>query len=162
MSGRRFREGIGHLKAEEINRTQRAAAEVERRTPTLSRAARELQTPPYAATMIWARITGATPMAGEVRRWAYAFKQVRWDKATKLFVDVPSPSGITGTAYNAIEEPNSASQIAPGIDPSDLPAGQDLVELKYGVPVPLYAVRCDDGSTEWIIATPGAIGGPCP
>jgi hypothetical protein len=120
--------------------------------------------------MFYAKITGATQPDATIRRWAYAWTQVRRDSDAYSFTTVSS--GMTSTtnggkpAINTLEAGNTSS-LAYGIavDASgNLTTAEGWVfnRVPDNCVLEMYVVRDSNGKTSFQFTAPNPITGECP
>ena len=108
-------------------------------------------------TTFWARLTGSSSSGSN--RWSYTFVEVEYQKQGTWQV---LTGGRTGTAYNSMEESNTAAGVqGDGTDASNYPSGVTLKPLGTAV-VQMYEVtNCETGDPEYVFAAPNNPDGPC-
>ena len=120
--------------------------------------------------MFYAKITGATQPDATIRRWAYAWTQVRRDSEVYSFTAVSS--GMTSTtnggkpAINTLEAGNTSS-LAYGIavdESGNLTTAEGWVfnRVPDNCVLEMYVVRDSNGKTSFQFTAPNPITGECP
>ena len=119
--------------------------------------------------MFYARITGATQPDATIRRWAYAWTQVRRDSEAATFATVSG--GMTSTtnggkaAVNTLEAGNT-STLAYGIAVNSsgnlTTEGWVFDRVPDAAVVEMYVVRDSSGNTSFQFTAPNNITGACP
>lgn len=109
-------------------------------------------------TLLLARVTGATAVAGSTTRWVY-----QWAEATldNLHAVAAKTGGLTGEALSVSELGNTATSVSYGINPANLPAGFAPVRIPNDTPVIIAPQRRTDGTLMWLIINTQAVDGTC-
>lgn len=105
------------------------------------------------------KITGATSIPGSTTRWLYDWEEASIDPANALAV---KSNGLTAQkALSVSELGNTATSVAYGVNPVNLPAGLLPVRIPNDTAVLLFPYRRNDGSLIWLIVNTQAIDGTC-
>lgn len=120
--------------------------------------------PTIAQLEIEAVITGATAIAGETGRWAYAWTEVFYSGPDAETFDEARTSEVDGPAYNRREAGNTASGTqGNGVDRANLVGTFDLVPLGVGAGVRLRGPYYDPVEDEnfWLFGATNGVDGVC-
>lgn len=103
------------------------------------------------------KITGATSLTAN--RWLYDWDEASISAANALAV---KSNGLTAQkALSVSELGNTATSVAYGVNPGNLPTGFAPVRIPNDTAVLLFPYRRNDGSLIWLIVNTQAIDGTC-
>ena len=116
------------------------------------------------AGMFVARIASATPVSGSDNQYEYGFVEV--EKTSPGYGGwTDAADGTTGTAYNMIEDQNSATGIlGNGVNADNLVtsvAEFSMQPCPVGTRVMIWAVVLEDGTVEYWFQYENAVDGGC-
>lgn len=132
------------------------------RAQSIDRASRQLEDEPPIVGLL-ARVTSAASIvtgSGSFR-WLYQWEEIQVGPASNYLPTVKS-GGITGSAVSVSELGNTLTQVAYGVQLSNIPAGFAPVRIPNQTPVWVVPHRQTDGTLLWLIVNTQAIDGVCP
>lgn len=108
------------------------------------------------------KVTAATPIAGQDRRWVYSVVEASVTPSGTDYQGSVTTNTATETALSVSEISNgsSASWFAYGVYPP-FPGSFDAQQIPVGTYVGCFPLRIQDGTLIWMIVNTQAIDGAC-